>query len=150
MIYDQLKNQHLYRNLHPRIEKAFAYLNQLDPETPDGRIELEGENLVALFQTYETRSRTDKKMESHQRYVDLQYIISGEETLFHQSVDLLQIREPYHAERDVVFYQDADDQSLVLRAGDFAIFFQHDGHKPSCIYQTTQTIRKVVFKISLT
>src|SRR5690606_32668589 len=136
MIYDQFKNHSLYRNLHPRIERAFDYLDAFDPGTPDGNLELEGLNLVAMIQTYDTRESANKKMESHRRYVDLQYIISGEETMFHRATDRLEVKEPYNAERDVVFYHDADDQSLVLKPGDFVILFQHDGHKPGCIHKT--------------
>lgn len=147
MIYDHLRNQSLYRNLHPRIAKAFDYLASFDAEKPDGNEELDGKNLIAMIQTYETKLPANKKMESHRRYVDLQYIISGEETLFHRPTESLIVKEPYIEERDVMFYEDADDQSLVLRPGDFAILFQHDGHKPGCIYGAAQKVRKIVFKI---
>jgi len=149
MIYDHIRNQALYRPLHPRISRALDYINGFDPEMADGKVELDGENLLAIVQSYETRVPANKKMESHRRYVDLQYILSGEETLFHRQIESLVVKEPYEEERDVQFYHDADDQSLVLRAGDFCILFQHDGHKPGCVYCQARTIRKIVFKIRL-
>ncbi|MEE6081785.1 YhcH/YjgK/YiaL family protein, partial [Avibacterium paragallinarum] len=51
---------------------------------------------------------------------------------------------------DILFYQSAKNESeLVMRKGNFAIFFPEDIHRPACIDDNPCQIRKVVVKIAL-
>ncbi|MDX6766737.1 MAG: YhcH/YjgK/YiaL family protein [Candidatus Methylacidiphilales bacterium] len=149
MIYDQLPRQGLYRHLHPGFAAAFDYLLGFEPATLDGRVDLDGDRCFALIQTYETQPATDKKYEAHLKYIDLQYLISGEEVIYHRPLALLREVIPYIEEKDVAKYEGDDDQALVMRPGDFSILYPHDGHKPGCTFRTTQEVRKVVFKIAV-
>ena len=149
MIYDQLSRQNLYRNLHPGFAAAFDYLLSFDPATPDGRIELQGDRLFALVQTYDTTPADKKTYEAHQRYIDLQYVVAGQEIIYHMPLAHLQEATPYLTEKDVARYQGQDEQALVMRPGDFSLLFPHDGHKPNCEYRGKETVRKVVLKIAV-
>lgn len=149
MIYDQIGKQSLYRNLHPGFPAAFDYLLSFDPATPDGRVELQGDRLFALVQTYDTTPADQKTYEAHRRYIDLQYVVAGQEIIYHVPLPHLQEATPYIAEKDVARYKGQDEQALVMRAGDFSILFPHDGHKPNCVYRDKETVRKVVLKIAV-
>lgn len=149
MIYDQLCQQHLYRHLHPGLPAAFDYLLAFDPATPDGRVELDGDRLFALVQTYDTTPAVERKFEAHRTYIDLQYMAAGEELLYHCPLALMREEIPYIAAKDVAKYQAPEEQALVMRPGDFSILYPHDGHKPSCAYRTVQSVKKVVFKIAV-
>ena len=120
------------------------------PGTPDGRHAIDGERMFAMPQSYETAPATEKKLETHRRYIDIQYLISGEEIIHHAPAERLVVTEPYNDERDVVFYQDPVGLSAtLLRPGDFTIYFPHDGHKGGCMNTTPVAVRKVVIKIAV-
>ncbi|QYY34973.1 YhcH/YjgK/YiaL family protein [Ruficoccus sp. ZRK36] len=147
MIYDQLNQQALYRNCHPGLDLAFDYLLSFDPKTPDGRVDLDGDNVFALVQTYTTGPAPERKFEAHHTYVDLQYTISGEEIIYHGSLGTLTETEPYDAERDVVFFKGAADQALHMTPGMFCVLFPQDGHMPGCSLKADSEIRKIVIKL---
>ena len=106
--------------------------------------------MFALPQSYETAPAAEKRFEAHRRYLDIQYILSGEEVIHYALAERLEISEPYHDERDVMFFRDGGASSAtLLRAGDFAIYFPHDAHQPGCFHTTPVAVRKIVIKIAV-
>ncbi len=149
MIYDHIDQQLRYRGVHPGIGAAFDYLLKFDPATPDGKYAIEGDRVFAMVQSYTTSPASQRKYEAHKKYIDLQYIVTGEELIYHLPAGLLTVTEPYKEEKDVLKATGADDQALVMRPGDFSILFPHDGHKPNCSHGKDQAVKKVVLKISM-
>jgi len=149
MVFDHLHEQARYRGLHPGLDRAFDYVLTFDPTTPDGKYELDGPRLVAMPQSYATKPVAEKKYEAHRRFIDLQFIVAGEEVIYHSPLDRLALTEAYRPEKDCAFYSGEDSQALVMKAGDFAIFFPPDGHKPGCVWREVSGIRKVVVKIAV-
>jgi biofilm protein TabA len=148
MIVDTLSRAGLYHALHPSFSAAFDYLRAFDPATPDGRVDLEGTRMFALPQSYVTEPAAQRRFEAHRRYIDIQYLLAGEEVIEHSDVVRLTVSEPYHEERDVMFFHDVAGASLtVLRAGDFAIYHPQDAHKPCCQHAGPSPVHKVVIKI---
>src|SRR5471030_2798555 len=96
MILDKLENYKLYINQNNKIEKAFKFLmdNNLE-EFEDGKYELDSDNVYALVQSYTTKNIKDTKMESHEKYIDIKYIVKGEETIIWSPTNELIIEEEY-------------------------------------------------------
>ena len=148
MILDSLTRADSYRALGPRIAAGLDYLASFDPETPVGRHLIEGEDLFAMVQRYDTAPATEKRFESHLRYIDIQYIVSGRERMLHAPADSLVVDAPYNDEKDVAFYHDPDQSSsFLVLPGNFAIFFPADGHKPGCMAGGRDAVAKVVVKV---
>ena len=148
MIVDTLSNSRLYASLQQGIQRGLAYLESFDPSTPDGRHVIDGEGLFALVQSYETAPATEKRFETHRRHIDIQYIVSGRERMLHLPLGTLDIETPYSEEQDVVFYRDPPaSSSLLLSAGEFAIFHPSDAHKGGCMAGGREPVRKVVVKV---
>ena len=148
MITDTLELCHRYAGLHPRFAAAFAFLQKLPAEQALGRFELDGDNCFALVQSYTTKPAADGKFESHEKYIDIQFIQAGQETLLWAPRATLKITEPYNAEKDVAFYAaPARTTAVNLVAGEFAIFFPEDGHAPGIEFGGAATVRKIVIKI---
>jgi len=106
-----------------------------------------------MVQSYATKPSAEKRMEAHEKYIDIQYVASGEEKFFFGDKRAFKVSEPYNAEKDVEFYHSADFEKSpaaevsVLRAGEFAIFFPDDAHKPSLETGKSHNIRKILLKI---
>lgn len=149
MIYDTLAHCDLYAGLHPLLGKAFAFLRSFDPATPDGRIELRGDDLFVNVERYATEPPEARRYEAHERYLDIQTIHTGREAIYVEPLDRLEVIEPYDAERDVAFYRGPDRSVVALQPGDFALFLPQDGHKPCCHAGGAADVLKAVAKVRL-
>ncbi|MGD9649076.1 MAG: YhcH/YjgK/YiaL family protein, partial [Pirellulales bacterium] len=135
MILDVLARQQLYCTWMPGLEPAFRFLQQRAKSAlADGRHEIDGERMFALAAHYETRAFDSALPEAHRRYVDLQYLISGRETIFWTPLEeAASVVQPFDAQRDIVFFaRNSLARPFELSAGQFAIFFPEDVHEPNC------------------
>ncbi|MEM9418773.1 MAG: YhcH/YjgK/YiaL family protein [Planctomycetota bacterium] len=149
MIYTTAEYADRYAKLHPLLSEAFEALHSFDPATPDGKIELRGDDLFANVERYTTQPADGRRYESHQTYLDVQTIFTGRESIYVDDIDRLVVTDPYDAKRDVTFYSGADETRLDLYPGDFAIFFPEDGHKPVCECGGATEVLKVVAKVRI-
>ena len=150
MIWDLLSNEKLYRHLHPRFALSFDWLARFDPATPDGRVELDGDRVFALVQSYTTAPADKNTFETHRERIDIQYIVRGTELMLCAPVASLREKTPYNPSRDATFYADPEDSTkIVCGTGSFVVFFPHDGHKGGCTWQTPSDMRKIVVKVSV-
>ena len=149
MILDHLDNASLYRDLGPLFAQAFDYMKAFDSATPDGRHDLAGNDLYMLVQTFETAPPSEKSFETHRRYADIQYVVSGRETIWFQPAPLLRPKTVYDAEKDFTFFDGDEDRPLLLGPGDFTVFWPRDGNKPACRWGEACRVRKIVAKIRI-
>lgn len=66
MVIDKIENHKLYVGLSEKIAKAFNYINKTDlSQTVSGKYEIDGNNIFALVQEYDTKDENDCKLEGH-------------------------------------------------------------------------------------
>jgi YhcH/YjgK/YiaL family protein len=136
--------------LEPGIGAGLRWLRGFDPAVPDGRHEIDGDDVFALVSTYATGPATEKRFETHRLYLDLQYVAAGTERILHAPAHGLAVEAPYDEAKDIAFYAEPRaSSSLLLRAGDLAVFHPADAHKPGCMAGGRDTVRKVVVKVRL-
>ena len=148
MITDTLAQAFLYEPLHPLFTAAFGFLRGTDVlSLADGRTEIDGDRLFALTQSYETRPVRDGKLEAHRRYIDIQFVVSGEEQIGYAPLGGQPPAEPFSTERDIGFYHGEAAGLVRLTAGMFAVFFPHDAHLPGRHLTTPSRVKKIVLKV---
>ncbi|MVT11179.1 YhcH/YjgK/YiaL family protein [Chitinophaga tropicalis] len=151
MIIDTLRNAALYANLGAKFVKAFDYLQQTDfSKVAKGKYEIEGTDIFAIVNEYDTIDTAGEQMESHKKYIDVQYIVSGEELIGH---DFLRNQSPsreYDETTDFMLFGETPSFFSKLEAGMFAIFFPTDLHMPNIKVKDPVPVKKVVIKISVT
>jgi YhcH/YjgK/YiaL family protein len=82
MILDILENADRYTALHPSFSTAFAVLRRKDIALlPEGRIEIDGDEVYAVIIKGKGRIPEDGRLETHDRYIDIHYVISGTDTI---------------------------------------------------------------------
>jgi YhcH/YjgK/YiaL family protein len=149
MIIDKIENSHLYKNISERISKSFEYIKTTDLKNlPPGKYPIDGENIFALISEYKTKSEPEGKLEAHKKYIDVQYVISGEELMGYVPVGNQQILEPYKEDNDIVFFT-GDKSFTKVSAGMFAIFFPEDVHMPGIASGKSSTVKKLVIKVRI-
>jgi YhcH/YjgK/YiaL family protein len=130
MILDRIENSKLYTGLRPDFKEAFECLTNTRFETAaPGRYELKGD-MYYTVQNYETKPESKGFFETHRRYIDLQYVISGKERHDYANSSTLKVRDPYNAEKDLVVY-DGKGCTFIVNQGFFVIYFPEDAHMPN-------------------
>lgn len=103
---------------------------------------------IAIDQVYRTKPRPEGFFESHQKYIDVQVVVEGEESMEVEDISRLRITEAYNEERDLIKYADTAAASVLkLHAGDVAVFFPTDGHMPTLQVNGAVLVRKTVIKV---
>ena len=152
MILDTLAHSADYTALHPLFPAAFEYLHRFDASTPDGKYPIDGDNLYAVVQRYETAADRTRLWESHRVYADIQFIVSGTERIVWAPAENLTPGAPYNEAKDVQKFEEApvkDATPLIVPAGSFCVFLPQDGHKPGCTVACPEAVVKVVLKVRL-
>lgn len=127
---------------------AAEFVEKFDPDTvADGRYELGGGCYVNV-QTFQTKMRKDATFESHERYIDVQLLASGEELDAVTTRDEVRIKTPYNETKDVTkYYNDMQGIDYVLTAGNYLVFDPSQVHMPGINCNGVHTNRKLVIKI---
>ncbi|MBQ9806737.1 MAG: YhcH/YjgK/YiaL family protein [Clostridia bacterium] len=152
MIFDTLKNTAYYESIHPRFKAAFAFLEKATREDlPVGRYELEGSDLFAMVQEYETNPPDHVRFEGHRRYIDIQYLMRGVEVIEVTDLSVAEAEGMYSDEKDACFFKDhAEPVRAILHAGEYGVFLPHDIHKPGMALGTIPApVKKIVVKIKI-
>ncbi|HKP74101.1 MAG TPA: YhcH/YjgK/YiaL family protein [Longimicrobiaceae bacterium] len=150
MILTTLAGANAIACVHPRFAAGLRWLRGFDPALADGRHAIDGDDVFALVSTYATGPATEKRFETHRVYADLQYVASGAERILHAPAAGLTVETPYDAANDIAFYAEPKaSSSLLMRAGDLAVFHPADAHKPGCMAGGRDEVRKVVVKVRL-
>lgn len=132
MIIDSLKNCKTYAALNPRFAKAFDYLLSTDlASLPDGRNEIDGDEIFLMMNRRELKRPEDAPMEVHNRYIDIQLVIQGTETFgWADRAELTQPQGEFSEEKDCLFFDDTPSLFYTVHDEQISIFFPQDGHAP--------------------
>jgi len=136
----------------PSLRKAFDFLRGKDLHAlPDGRVDIDGEKVFALVQRYETVPADVLKFEYHRKYIDVQFIGSGEEMIGWAPSVALQITEAYDEKKDVCFgmVKKGAWTPVQLQAGILAVFWPDDAHAPKLAAGQPAKVMKIVVKVAV-
>lgn len=148
MIFDSVENAPRYNALGPRIARALSFIDDIDPaDFYPHKEEIQGKDLFASFQETMTESVEGRQFEAHRQYIDVQFIVSGEEIIRVTNLSLLSETVPYDSDRDIAFYAQIPGNDVHLLPGDFLILFPEDAHLPKIPSDTPGQVQKVVVKV---
>jgi YhcH/YjgK/YiaL family protein len=150
MIYDRLENLNLYCQPGTRLYRALVYARDVAHTAADGRTDIDGDNLYASVATYDTCERDERRFEAHRKYIDVQALLEGEESIDVSLEKGLPMIEAYDEKKEVMFLKPPQHfASLEMRSGYFAVFYPHDIHRPGCRLRGKQQVRKIVLKVAV-
>lgn len=147
MILDTLENAARYAGFKPGISEGFGFLDQPGlSELEPGRYDIVDGLAFAIIEKNDGRKVEDGKLEAHRKYIDIQYIISGDESMGWSPLADLAGSEGYDETRDLEFFTDAPQSLVKVPPGSFTIFLPTDAHLPGV---GNGPIHKVVVKIAV-
>lgn len=137
--------------VNERLQKALAYIAENDfSQLANGEYEIERRSIFARVNTYTTEEKAVRRPEKHNEYIDVQFVAEGEETIWYTPLRTSCVEVENRAEKeDVIFYADAKELNCVhLKAGDFAVFFPWELHRPNCQTEDKGSfVQKIVVKV---
>ena len=148
MIVDQISYADRYSALHKKFPVGFAFLEQRNlAELPEGRHHIDGDMVYAIVSRDEGRGKEESPLEAHRRYIDIQFVVDGDETIgWLPKSHCHRVSAPYDNDHDIEFFYDRPDTWLSISNGSFAIFFPDDAHAPLA---GSGTVHKVVIKVAV-
>ena len=151
MIYDRLSNCEQYYVLGEKFKKAFDFLKNTNLKNiEDGSYEIDGKEIYANIQSLKTKPIEEKKWEVHRKYIDIQYVIKGEEKMGYGILeDFKTITESYDSEKDVEFLNGEKFNFVDVQSGDFVVFYPNDVHAPMLAKSEPMNIKKIIVKIAI-
>jgi len=146
MIIDTIKNSSRYPFYKGTIEKGLEFLCTAKFNNySDGKHLIDGDRMFLIVSTYTTEN--DKLFEAHRKYIDIQYLISGEENIYWSPLENLSQKGNYSEKDDISFFRGENMTTLRMQKDYFCIFFPEDAHKPGCFTDKPGEVRKAVVKI---
>jgi YhcH/YjgK/YiaL family protein len=159
MIVSALENIDRYIASNQALKKAVEFLRRLDvnasEEGREGRrIDIDGRDMFAIVRRYETLVTEEPVLEFHRKYIDVQYIVSGEEAIGWLPVEDMIVTRDYDEEKDICFGTAPSGRIsyIYLPVGRVAVFYTDDGHAPGLApglaAGAPSSVCKVVIKVA--
>lgn len=129
-------------------KNIFDLLGRFDASKySDGRYRLE-DGVYLNIDTYMTGSREDRRFEAHRKFIDVQYMILGEELIEVVAPALLEPESDYNCDRDIIFFRNnTKGIAYHLNVDSFLLLTPEDAHMPCISIKDQMEVRKAVFKI---
>ena len=128
-------------------DKAFAYLKNTDLiKIAKGKYPIDGDNVYASVTMDSTKDLDKTNWESHRKYIDIQYVIAGEEKIGVYPVGKATVTKEYDEKREAANYL-ADGKLYKAKPGTFFIFFPSDAHRPNITPGGNKPDKKIVIKV---
>lgn len=147
MILDSIQNTEKYKTINARFEAAMDFLLvHKDGGLAAGRYEI-ADGVYAMAQYYNSKPISEGKYEAHKKFIDIQYIVNGEELIGWQTLNKMSLIE-FFEEKDFLHMQGKGDM-VPLTAGNFMILYPEDAHMPGIEMNGSVPVEKIVVKVAV-
>lgn len=129
-------------------EAAYKFLSESDFNNMELKeYQLSPNGTYANISEYETKDSAH--FESHKKYIDIQYLSSGEEYVEISPIENENKVEvtSYNEEKDYLLFDTDHSSPHLLNTKNFLVLFPSDGHKPGMKTENNEMVRKIVVKI---
>lgn len=141
MIKDNIK----YAACYPELAEVLAELCRLDENTPTGQLVI-NENVRINVGEVENAQKEGYLFEAHRDYIDVHYVLCGEEKLAYAEIDKMKTAKEYNPDADCEMLE-GEGEIITLGQGDFCVTFPQDAHAP--FVGKSDFLKKAVAKIKI-
>lgn len=147
MIYDHIRNIHLYKGLSDALDKSLDYIARVNNSLANGVVEL-GEGVRAIVSEYPTKKVNEIGYESHRLYIDIHIPLQGFEKVKCEPIEYLKATKEYDVVNDyMLFSGEHAGSDFIIGNGYFLVLFPEDGHMPQLCIEEPMTIKKLTLKV---
>ncbi|MFI5136272.1 MAG: YhcH/YjgK/YiaL family protein [Sphingobacteriales bacterium] len=128
-------------------DKMFTFLRETDLLSIEpGNYTIDGDHVYAIITEAPSKTFETSAWESHRKYIDLQYVITGKEKIGLVQLASAIITKPYDDAKDYALYS-GKGKYYTAKPGTFFLFFPDDVHRPNIKVQGFDIVKKLVVKI---
>lgn len=146
MIVCPWKDLERYAPIIPGLEEAMKAVAEITDWTPR-TIPLSGSNKI-LVQEGVTKSAEGKLCEAHREYLDIQYLVEGEEVVGWAPLETLTLDGEFNTAKDKGMYAGPVDY-MRIGTGYCYVVYPEDAHMPGVHLDAPHSIRKLVVKLKV-
>ena len=129
-------------------DEVISFMESLTRDTESKRYEF-GEGCYVNVQDCTTKTES-KLMEAHERVVDIQCLVDGEEKIYYTDKDGLIENKPYSEKADYALYVLPENaKEVTYKSGEGIILFPCDAHTPNIAVSEPKNNKKAVIKLSV-
>lgn len=105
------------------------------------------EEVFVISEKVASKSVEEAVLEAHREYIDVQLCLNNTDHMGWAPLDHCDdIKMPYDAERDLIFYHNAIQNQIAVGKKNFVIFFPWDAHAPNI---GEGEFHKIIFKVKV-
>ena len=146
MIVCPFKDLGRYAAIIPGLEEAVEAAAKIT-DWRAGNVALSGGNKI-LVQELDTKSPEGKLCEAHKDYLDIQYIVEGEEVVGWAPLETLTLDGEFNTAKDKGMYAGPVD-FMTIRQGYCYVAFPEDAHMPNLHLEEPKHLKKLVLKLKV-
>ena len=136
------------KTLYEKITEALNYIENLDKTSLTPGICEVNDEFYYNYLEYEAKEPTNTIYEAHKNYVDIQYIVEGQEQVDVSFEEYMELDTPYDAEKDIMFFKNPSNHfTRILGPGEYVIVLPHELHKPGQKVGENGNVKKIVGKV---
>lgn len=147
MIVCPFKDLGRYAPIIPGLEEAVKAANEITDMTPR-TVQLSGGNKILVQVNTTKQFHETMKSEAHRDYLDIQYILEGEEVVGWAPLETLTLDGEFNTAKDKGMYAGPVDMVRV-GAGYCYVVFPEDAHMPNLCADAPKEIKKLVLKLKV-
>ena len=151
MLFSKCSIAGKYNFLEEKFLRAYEWLEKTDIASLEpGSYPIMGDTVVASVQVYDTFPPEEGVFETHEKFFDIQYVVSGIEAFGICKRDGLTVKSA-NPDRDIIFYEEPEHCGyVILKEGDLVVVAPEDAHKPRCqVGNEPCHVVKVVVKVAV-
>ena len=147
------------RNYFEISDEVISFMKSLTKDTEAKRYPF-GETCYVNVQDCTTRTES-KIMEAHEKIVDIQCLVDGEEKIYYTDKEGLTVNKPYSEKADYALYDlpekadyalydlPEDAEEITYKSGEGIILFPNDAHTPNVAVGEPRNNKKAVIKLNI-
>lgn len=136
--------------INKRVANAINYLQSIHITEEDVGIHKVSDDFFYSVQKYTTKQEEDCNLESHKKYIDIQFIVKGKEMMDIVDISRLSIKDEYDEEKDVSYWNISNRMMRVtLNEGDYIILYPENAHRGAIKFGECNQVLKVVGKLKV-
>jgi YhcH/YjgK/YiaL family protein len=142
MITGNIRDAYRYFSVHRDFKKAFEILSGLTVSIENGSHKIDG----LTVNVSNPKKNDEKPFEAHRKYIDLHFIIEGEEDFGYANINYASPTTEYNGADDYLLLEGEKGRTR-LKTGDFCITFPEDAHAPALVGGEGESVKRAVVKI---
>ena len=136
--------------MEKKLERALEIIEDLDWDAVECGTYTVDDDIYYMVQEYETKFPHEARYEAHRKYVDIQYIVKGEERMEFADTDKMKVDEAYNPKKDVEFYKEPKVvDAFIVSEGDYRIFYPEDALRPGLCVGEPSKVKKILAKVRI-